>query len=243
MPQYSVRTRILYRILKQCQKLLGPNHNAWPVNESYIQCWNRAFKAPGGGLIPWEVTDIDNIDPNYPLTKEDLEKLGDFVPDGLNSRIIQLVQLGTSDWKNLEENKLLPCIFIENADDGITVPAQFGNTHIGEIMPVNISLLMVQPPDSMLTFNNSNPVLVANLRDALDYLLDPFWFKGLSEKNKFRRGYSLASTIYDATIVSAQNLEGVSQPYERVDFRLQVTFERQKQIDQLVGFPNELKIN
>ena len=74
-------------------------------------------------------------------------------------------------------------------------------------------------------------MIEANMRTALDYLLDPFWFRGLSERGRKKRGYTNPSSVFDATIVSAQNLEGQISPFEVIDYRLEVTIVRQKQLD------------
>ena len=233
---HDIRNRILRRAYDQCLKLLGPNTDQVPTNTNYLNQWNTVFADPNGNPVPYEITNLDSLPPHYPLTKQDIQILGNVTSDGLNARRIQYVQMGSKNWVSCKEQNIIPCIFIENANDSfsITDPVEF-NTQIGEIMPINIRLVMVQPPDSELSYNNSNPVTIARMRAALDYVLDPFWFKGLSETRKTRRGYTTPSQVFSADIVEAQNLEGQISPFEVVDYRLEVTFSRDRQLS---GDPN-----
>ena len=230
---YDIRNRILRRVFEQCTKLLGPDpiKGTDNINENYLKQWNRTYVSPIDGTpVPWQVTDLDNLPPNYPLNKEDILVLGSDASDGLDARRIQYVQMGSVPWTSVRDQGLIPCIFIENATEGISItdPTQF-NTHIGEVLPINIRFITVQAPDSSLSYSTSNPVLVAKMRGALDYILDPSEFKGLSEKGKKRRGYRTPSQVFSADIVAAENFEGQISPFEVVDYRLEVVFSRARQ--------------
>ena len=237
--KHSIRNAILYRTYRQCLKLLGPNDNGIEVNNSFRTQWDKVFRV-GNTPVPFETPDLDNLPQGYPLSKEDIEVIGNVVPDGKDARRIQHVQVGSSDWSNLKDEKLLPCIFIERAAGSFNIPSEYGNVMTGEILPLIIRLLMVQPPSTVLTFDNSNPAFTNDVQSALEYLLDPYWFKGMKEPGGFRRGYEIPSTVYDAVIVNSEGLEGVQSPYEIADFRLEVSYERQKQISKGVGFKGEL---
>ena len=228
--QYDIRSRILRRVFEQCLKLLGPDPVQIPMNENYLEQWNADITDPDGNQIAYEITDLDNLPDFYPLTKEDLEILGNYNSTGLDARHIQYVQMGSRDWADAQQENLLPAIFIESANDGFSSPDPIEmNTNIGETVPMNVRLVTVQAPDTELMFSNSNPIIIAKFRGALDYILDPYWFRGLSERGGKRAGYRFPSTVFSADIVSAQNLEGQISPFEVTDFRFEVVISRQRQ--------------
>ena len=229
--QYNIRGRILTQIYYQLLKLLGPDPIQIPPNDNYLQQWNVDFADPNGNAVPYEITDLDNLPPHYPLTKQDLEVLGNFTSYGLDARHIQYVQMGSKDWQAVMKQRLLPAIFVESANDSFsTADPTERNTSVGEIMPVNIRLVSVQAPDTQLTFDTSNPIIIAKIRSALDYVLDAYWFKGLTERGGRRTGYRFPSSVFAAEIVESQNLEGLISPFEVIDYRYEVVISRQRQL-------------
>ena len=236
---YDIRSRFIKTVWYQCLKLLGPDKLVDPrtnqvvsENTNYLKQWNQEITDPDGNPVPWEVSDVNNIQAHYPLNKQDLEVLGNHVVDGLDSRRLQMVQVGQMDWIGIQKAKLIPCIFIVDATGSTEVvdPVQ-ANTQIGEITPMNIRLVTQQPPDSKLTFDSSNPVVIARMRAALDYLLDPFWFRGITERGRKRRGYANPGTTFDCSITESMNWEAQIGNFEITDFRFEITWARAKQLD------------
>ena len=240
----DIRSRIITKVYEQCRKLLGPDSDQWPINENYLKQWNDQIKTPAGDPIPYVQADPAQLPTDYPLTRQDIIVLDKIDSFGLDARRIQLVQIGSMDWKNIEAEGLIPCIFIESANDSFTIlDATTGSTQIGEIMPINVRLVTRQAPDSELKVTNSNPIRNARFRAALDYLLDPFWFRGLHEYKGTRKGYRNPSHVMDAVITATENLEGQISPFEVVDYRLEVSFDRAKQLDSGLEGANQLRFD
>ena len=240
----DIRSRIITKVYEQVRKLLGPDDHQWPVNENYLKQWNNEIRTPAGDAINYQISDPNQLPDSYPLTRQDLIVLDKIDSFGLDARRLQLVQIGSMDWKNLEAEKLIPCVFIESASDSFTIlDATTGSTQIGEIMPINVRLVTVQAPDSELKITNSNPIRNARFRAALDYLLDPFWFRGLHEYKGVRKGYRNPSHVMDSVITATENLEGEISPFEVVDYRLEVSFDRAKQLESGIEGPNQLRFD
>ena len=240
----DIRSRILMKVYEQCLMLLGPDSDQWPVNDNYLKQWNKEVRTPDGQAIAYEISDPNNLPAGYPLTRDNLIVLDKLDSFGLDARRIQLVQMGSKDWQNIQKEKLIPAIFIESANDSFTIlDAETGSANIGEVMPINIRLVTVQAPDSELEQSNSNPIRNSRFRAALDYVLDPYFFLDLKEYKNTRKGYRTPSVVLDSIITATQNLEGQISPYEVVDYRLEVRFDRRKQLGDTSGGPNQLRFD
>lgn len=178
----------------------------------------------------WNVAQRDANKFYYPLTKNTLEVLGNYTSDGLDTQRIQYIQMGSSDWVSMQESKLIPCFFIESSGS-IDANDQPDTTQASRIFTIILRMLVVQPDEAELTDATSTPIQIDNLSDALDFLTDPFYMKGISEAGHHRRGYAYPSEVRDAMITESQTLEGQLSPYEVTDFRLEITYNRDKQLE------------
>lgn len=236
----DIRSRVIGKVYEQCRKLLGPDDHQYPVNENYLKQWDAEIRTPDGQPIDYVQTDPAQLPADYPLNRRDfiiLDKLDSF---GLDARRIQLVQIGSMDWQNLQAEGLIPCIFIEESSPGSVLQAVTGVNYIGETFPMNIRLVTTQAPDSSLEVTNSNPIRNASFRAALDYLLDPFFFLGLHERKGIRKGFKAPSHVVDAGITLTTNLEGEISPFEVVDYRFEVIIDRIKQVGRGIEGDNEI---
>ena len=145
---------------------------------------------------------------------------------------IRYISFGTQNLVDINKQNLLPALFLEAGTDaqrqdfrGIELAKE------GEVMPIILRLWTRQPKPTELkgpAYKQSNPIFIAQMREQLDYFLDRNEFIGISTP---RIGYTLPSQVYDACITSAYTLQGVRAPYECVDFRFEVIFDKQKEID------------
>lgn len=202
----DIRSKILWRTYAHCRKLLGPGGDS---TEPPAQ-WDREF--PG-------IAFTDTHAATYPLSLQEQTALA-------NARTLQHVQMGSTEVINLDENGLLPALFIENAAGGYSVQEE-GAAVIGtvrEILPLTLRLVLRQPPNA--TYDESTVVQAMLYRTALDYLLDPGEFRSITT---VQPGYAQPARVFDAGIINVENLEGEYSPYEVVDFRFEVTFDRPKE--------------
>lgn len=210
----NIRKLIIQRVRDQAYKLLGPRR--WTPGETYLRQWQAVYP---------DVAFTDTDDEFYPLSEREQSILA-------AARQLQYVQVGTGVLKSLFNEDMMPSLFIENATDGFTLAdPDASNLMTVETMPLNLRLVILEPPIAPTDseedkFEKSNPVQVAVFRDALDYLMNPHVLRGVRGTT---RGSVYSAEIRDALIVSSQNLEGLQAPMEAVDFRLEVTFERQKE--------------
>ena len=199
----DIRVKILEMVYKQCLKLLNPT--------------SRQF----GEEFP-------NADPltfnPYPLSEDEVMALG--------TPIIEYVQFDTftlADANNLDKDGLVPCLFILEGTDSFTDIDQNDNdvkNTVRDSMSILLRVLLKQESIFNVSFDNSITLKSARLRSQLDYFMDTNYFEGVTA-NRF--GYELPSHVWRSIIQSSYNLEGEASPYEVVDFRLLVTYNKQAQ--------------
>lgn len=210
----SIRIQILETAYRQALKLLGPYR--WSDNTKYLVQWNSLY--PDN---PYTETD----DITYPVSEKELVQI-------TAARQLQYVQLGMNTIKALNAEDLIPCMFVEGGTDGFTINDPGGsNLMTFETVPILLRLVISQPPirpteDESVKIEKSNPIQIAQFRDALDYLMNPHVFRKLEGKTL---GSDFPAKVHDAMIVYTQTLEGLEAPMETIDFRLEVIFERQKE--------------
>lgn len=201
----DIRSKILQRTYAQCRKLLGPGMDS---TEPPTQ-WNREFP----GVAYTAMSDV-----SYPLSIQEQTAL-------MHARTLQHVQMGSTEVLNLDENGLLPALFIENAADGFSVQGEGAlQGTVREFMPLTLRLVLRQPPAA--TYEQSTVVQAMHYRTAFDYLLDTQEFRSIAA---VQPGDSRQSRVFDAGITNVENLEGEYSPYEVIDFRFEVQFDRPKE--------------
>jgi len=149
---------------------------------------------------------------------------------------IRHISFGTRNLMDINEQNLLPALFLEAGSNAHErgFPGM-ESAKEGEVMPVVLRLWMREPKPSELSdvaYRDSNPIFIAQMREQLDYLLDPSEFKGIS---MIRIGYTLPSSVYDCGITSSYTMQGIRAPFECIDFRFEVIFSKQKEIDDRYG--------
>ena len=215
----SIRIIILQKIFTQCAKMLDPKPNtpyakrsaADYANPETNSEYNRVFD--GGSRLDFRI---------LPPEGQELQVI---------TRYINSIRFGTGRIADYYRRGLLPALFIEEATDsyagdypGIEL------AKVGEIYPVKLRFAMVeQKPNerTMPEYRYSNPIYMGQMKEQLDYLLDRNEFTGISVP---RIGYDLPSKVYDAGVGTSQNLEGVKAPFEIVDVRFEVIFDKEKEI-------------
>ena len=147
--------------------------------------------------------------------------------------ILEYVQMGGIELSEASGVTLTPALYIANATESLEIPQGSGlgnilgieTPFVGESYPVVLRLITHQvrnPP-----YEKSNPVIIARIREQLDFFLDGIHFRGLSAD---RIGYQFPSVAMTAGITASYNLEGIATPWEVYDFRLEVIFKRQKEM-------------
>jgi len=202
----GIRVHVLQKVFTQCIKMLDPEGTEY----------SRIF-GDGGTDFDFSVS-----------SPADLEIL-------VVRRYVKLVRFGTGQFTDIKDRDLIPAIFIENGSEGYLQNFRgIEQAKEGELVPVIIRLLTmerrptVRQRSELPLYKYSNPIFVSDIREQLDYLLDRNEFIGISTS---RVGYSLPSQVYDARIRMHHNLQGVRAPYEVTDFRFEVLFDKQKEID------------
>ena len=161
----------------------------------------------------------------------------------LNERIVRYIRTGDFDLQNLEKNERLPYINIQIADGGFTrsydeeAETQQGPpwNMVEEMMPFNLILVLKQSnvPGKGYTYENSNPVTLLRLRDQLDFVHDGSYYRGINDQGIRSDFYSMPSQVQDVRIADTEllDLEMATTLYDIVNFRLETTFWRHKEID------------
>ena len=146
--------------------------------------------------------------------------------------VLEYLQMGGIELSKTTGVTLTPALYIANATESLEIPQRSGlakflgieTPFVGESYPVVLRLVTHQP--STPPYEKSNPVMIARVREHLDFFLDATYFRGLSAD---RIGYEFPSVALTAGITAAYNLEGIATPWEVYDFRLEVIFKRQKE--------------
>ena len=146
-------------------------------------------------------------------------------------RILQYVQMGGIELKEIRGVTRIPAIYIANGTESHEIPQESGLARllgielpfVGELYPVVIRLVIHQGTEPR--YEDSNPVIIARIHEQLSYFLDQTNFRGLSAD---RVGYQFPSVVLRAGITASYNLEAIATPWEVYDFRFEVIFKRQK---------------
>ena len=147
--------------------------------------------------------------------------------------LLEYVQMGGIELSETTGVTLTPALYIANATESLEVPQGSGLANflgietpfVGESFPVVLRLVVHQASEP--PYEKSNPVIIARVREQLDFFLDGTHFRGLSAD---RIGYQFPSVAMTAGITAAYNLEAIATPWEVYDFRLEVIFKRQKEM-------------
>lgn len=150
----------------------------------------------------------------------------------INSHL-KCVFVGMIEPQKIEDADMYPALFIEHGSEGYK--PRSGGTRQGvehssdvEIIPITIRLLTKDYRIQKSSIAGSNPIQVSEIREVLDFLLDPRYFRGIVHD---RAGYSMNSIVKDAGIVYARNNEGLRHPVEMNDLRFEVEIQQQKEVD------------
>ena len=147
--------------------------------------------------------------------------------------LLEYMQMGGIELSETTGVTLTPALYIANATESLEIPQGSGlgnilgieTPFVGESYPVVLRLVVHQA--SQPPYEKSNPVIIARVREQLDFFLDGTHFRGLSAD---RIGYQFPSVALTAGITAAYNLEAIATPWEVYDFRLEVIFKRQKEM-------------
>ena len=153
----------------------------------------------------------------------------------LSPPLLEYVQMGGVEIRDETPERVTrhPALYIANGTESLEIQAGSGlgnllgieMPYVGESYPVVLRLVVNQgiaPP-----YEKSNPVIIARIREQLDYILDATYFRGLRAD---RIGYRFPSVVITAGITASYNLEAIATPWEVYDFRLEVIFKRQKEM-------------
>ena len=147
--------------------------------------------------------------------------------------VLEYLQMGGIELSETTGVTLTPALYIANATESLEIPQGSGLANflgietpfVGESYPVVLRLVVHQPSEP--PYEKSNPVIIARVREQLDFFLDGTHFRGLSAD---RIGYQFPSVALTAGITASYNLEAIATPWEVYDFRLEVIFKRQKEM-------------
>ena len=147
--------------------------------------------------------------------------------------VLEYLQMGGIELSETTGVTLTPALYIANATESLEIPPSSSLNQIlgietpfvGESYPVVLRLITHQPSEP--PYEKSNPVMIARVREQLDFFLDGIHFRGLSAD---RIGYQFPSVALTAGITASYNLEAIATPWEVYDFRLEVIFKRQKEM-------------
>ena len=147
--------------------------------------------------------------------------------------LLEYVQMGGIELSEATGVTLTPALYIANATESLEIPQGSGlgnilgieTPFVGESFPVVLRLITHQASEP--PYEKSNPILIARIREQLDFFLDGIHFRGLSAD---RVGYQFPSVALTAGITASYNLEAIATPWEVYDFRLEVIFKRQKEM-------------
>lgn len=251
---FSIRSKIIELAYLQCVKMLQPPDPEYPnIGDEYKRIIDK--QEPDGTLIN---RTLDNGDPNpaYPVPEGAapvdweqcvIETLSqsygniedcDGNPMPINT-YMKYVTVGTIEPQKIEQEDKYPALFIENASEGYkpkSLGEKQGVEHSSEveIIPITIRVLTKDYRIYKSNINGSNPIQLAEIREVLDFLLDPRYFRGLLHDDRY--GYDLVdSIVLDAGITYSRNNEGLRHPVEMNDFRLDVKVQQQKEVDVNIG--------
>jgi len=175
----------------------------------------------------------DTSDPNKPRFDFHLQE-----PEGQELEVlesyIKCIRFGTGQIIDYDKRGLLPGLFLETGTDSFSYDFPgIEQSKDGEVMPIVLRLWTREPDvksrtDVAYRYRDSNPIFIAQFKEQLDYFLDRNEFIGITMP---RIGYSLPSSVQDCRVRLSQTLQGIRAPYEAIDFRFEVTFSKQKEID------------
>ena len=202
----DIRNQLLYQVYGQCLKLLKPGSANYNKHSAFIDPWSP----------------------------EELEFLSMSAEDAPGQRIIEYVQMGSPEMRDIEKITRTPAIYIFNDTDG----GQLGRSDlasrglsvelpfVGILYPIVLRAIVSEggvPP-----YEKSNPVTLARIYEQLTYFLDLTYFIGIAEKVP-RVGYQFPSVVLQADIKADFNLfSGIATPWEVVDHRLDIVFKQQR---------------
>lgn len=248
----SIRVLILQKVFKQCAKMLDPNpfNKNQPAPERTPENENPVSPGPYDYDVPDPQSEYSRLFKGVFQEARHVTRAGNDEPAIRDSRFdfgllepvdqekavitkhIRYLSFGTQNLVDINKQNLLPALFLEAGSNaqrqdfrGIELAKE------GEVMPIVLRIWTKEPRPSELkgpAYKYSNPLFIAQMREQLDYLLDRNEFISISIP---RIGYSLSSQVHDACITSAYTMQGVRAPYECVDFRFEVLFDKQKEID------------
>ena len=149
--------------------------------------------------------------------------------------LLEYVQMGGVEIRDETPERVTrhPALYIANGTESLEIQAGSGlgnllgieMPYVGESYPVVLRLVVNQ--GIAPAYDKSNPVIIARIREQLDYFLDATYFRGLRAD---RIGYQFPSVVITAGITASYNLEAIATPWEVYDFRLEVIFKRQKEM-------------
>lgn len=147
--------------------------------------------------------------------------------------LLEYLQMGGIELGEIRGVTRTPALYIANATESLEIPQGSGlgnilgieTPFVGESFPVVLRLVVHQASEP--PYEKSNPVIIARVREQLDFFLDGIHFRGLSAD---RIGYRFPSVALTAGITASYNLEAIATPWEVYDFRLEVIFKRQKEM-------------
>ena len=147
--------------------------------------------------------------------------------------ILEHLEMGGVELKTIETVSQTPALYIANGTESLEIPrgSGLGNIlgieapYIGESFPIVLRLVVNN--GNKPVYEKSNPVVIARIREQLDFFLDATHFRGLSAD---RVGYQFPSVALTAGITASYNLEAIATPWEVYDFRFEVIFKRQKEL-------------
>lgn len=237
----SIRVLILQKVFAQCAKMLDPQPKL-AISEARKYGSNTPGH-PDHDPDAEESDLVDSMSEYYKIFRQEAGTPGskrfdfDLLEPGAIERMaitryIKFIRFGTGPIVDYDKRGLLPALFLETGTDSFAGDFRgIEQAKVGEVMPVVLRLWSKEDKVSARTepeYRQSNPIFIAQFKEQLDYLLDRSEFVGISMP---RIGYSLPSSVYDCQVRLSQALEGVRSPWECVDFRFEVTFDKQKEID------------
>ena len=197
----GIRKKILDLTFKQCLKLL----------EDDTVAYKRYFMDPDVSKRP-------------PARSENED-----VALAASGAFLENVQMGSFPLAHVTRLTRLPALYVANGTETVEGGASARDPalpNVIELFPIVLRLVVNQGVEP--AYDESNPIIISQIREQLDYFLDVTVFKQITDK---RRGYKIPSSVQSASIVASYNLEGIATPWEVFDFRFEVSFQRQRARD------------